>query len=211
MQHALAREYGLAGWAALKKNSPESARRAAANTDELVSRFLENACPDHHVRGGPAHVRALHTAMRLLERYPEIRRDSFYTAVVCGDLDGSAGLWRSDPGWRERATAASRTRGRRRRRGRLVKGLGPKGGSRCSISASRACRSPAVDDNAVAIARVLLDHGADPNAYFMAGGSRYTPLVGVIGEGEEDRPPHPRRDELVRLLLERGAERVMPE
>src|SRR5204863_1329184 len=35
---------------------------------------------------------------------------------------------------------------------------------------------------------------------------RYTPLVGVIGEGEEDRPPHPRRDELVRLLLERGSE-----
>jgi ankyrin repeat protein len=28
----------------------------------------------------------------------------------------------------------------------------------------------------------------------------------VIGEGEEDRPAHPRRDELARLLLERGAE-----
>ena len=40
----------------------------------------------------------------------------------------------------------------------------------------------------------------------MAGDSRYTPLTGVIGEGEEDRPPHPRRDELARLLLERGAE-----
>src|SRR5207253_1258452 len=59
---------------------------------------------------------------------------------------------------------------------------------------------------AVAIARVLLDHGADPNAYFMAGNSRYTPLTGAIGEGEEGRPPHPRRDELARLLLERGAE-----
>jgi ankyrin repeat protein len=31
-------------------------------------------------------------------------------------------------------------------------------------------------------------------------------LVGAIGEGEEDRPPHPHRDELARLLLERGAE-----
>ena len=63
-----------------------------------------------------------------------------------------------------------------------------------------------MDENAVAIARALLDHGADPNDYFMAGSSRYTPLVGAIGEGEEDRPPHPRRDELVRLLLDRGAE-----
>src|SRR5205814_9587449 len=65
---------------------------------------------------------------------------------------------------------------------------------------------PRANDNAVAIARLLLDAGADPNAYFMAGNSHYTPLTGAIGEGEEDRPPHPRRDELVRLLLERGAE-----
>ena len=62
------------------------------------------------------------------------------------------------------------------------------------------------NDHAIAIARLLLDRGADPNAHFMAGDSRYTPLVGVIGEGEEDRPPHPHRDELARLLLERGAE-----
>jgi ankyrin repeat protein len=63
-----------------------------------------------------------------------------------------------------------------------------------------------VADNAVAIAETLLDHGADPNAYFMAGASRYTPLVGAIGEGEEGRAAHPRRDALVRLLLERGAD-----
>jgi ankyrin repeat protein len=58
----------------------------------------------------------------------------------------------------------------------------------------------------VEIARLLLDHGADPNAYFMAGDSRYSPLTGVIGEGEEDRRPHPERDALTSLLLERGAE-----
>src|SRR5688572_5370118 len=40
----------------------------------------------------------------------------------------------------------------------------------------------------------------------MAGGSRYTPFVGVVGEGEENRPAHPHRDALARLLLERGAE-----
>jgi hypothetical protein len=63
------------------------------------------------------------------------------------------------------------------------------------------------NENSMSITTLLLDHGADPNAYFMAGDSRfYTPLVGVIGEGEEDRPPHQRRDELSRLLLERGAD-----
>ena len=64
---------------------------------------------------------------------------------------------------------------------------------------------PSVAANAAAIARPLLDHGADPNVSFRAGGSSYTPLVGAIGEGEEGRPPHPARDALVRLLLERGA------
>lgn len=49
-----------------------------------VSRFLDNACPDHHVRGGYDHVRAQRTAMRLLARHPEIATASFYTAVVCG-------------------------------------------------------------------------------------------------------------------------------
>src|SRR6266403_2695471 len=54
--------------------------------DQLVARFLRNACPDHHIRGGPAHVMALHTAERLLKRHPEIARDSLYTAIVCGDI-----------------------------------------------------------------------------------------------------------------------------
>ena len=36
----------------------------------------------------------------------------------------------------------------------------------------------------------------------MAGSSKNTPLAAAIGEGEENRPPHPQRDELVRLLLE---------
>src|SRR6202035_2761282 len=55
------------------------------------------------------------------------------------------------------------------------------------------------------IARAFLDRGANPNVYFMAGDSRYTPLTGAIGEGEEGRPAHQQRDALVWLLLERGA------
>jgi uncharacterized protein len=52
---------------------------------------------------------------------------------------------------------------------------------------------------------LLLDHGANPNAFFYAGSSEYTPLTGVIGAGEEGRAAHPRQDELTHLLLERGA------
>jgi ankyrin repeat protein len=54
----------------------------------------------------------------------------------------------------------------------------------------------------------LLDHGANPNDYFEVGEGphRYTALCGVAGEGEDDAPPHPQREALSQLLLDRGAE-----
>src|SRR5688500_18870284 len=70
--------------------------------EEVVSLFLDNACPDHHVRGGSDHVRAEHTAMRLLARHPEIATANFYTAVVCGDLDAVNRALATDPGWATR-------------------------------------------------------------------------------------------------------------
>ena len=60
-------------------------------------------------------------------------------------------------------------------------------------------------DNAVAIGRLLLDRGADPNAFYKAGDANYTALVGVAGEGEQDSPRQPCALELFGLLLERGA------
>ena len=86
VQHALALEHGLAGWTALKKALDEAATARRRHAD-LDAWFLENACPDHHVRGGPAHVMALHTAERILTRNPDIARHSLYTAIVCGDLE----------------------------------------------------------------------------------------------------------------------------
>ena len=57
IQHALARELGFPGWTALKQHFEASASGERADA-AIVSRFLDNACPDHHVRGGPDHVRA---------------------------------------------------------------------------------------------------------------------------------------------------------
>ncbi|HEY4132005.1 MAG TPA: ankyrin repeat domain-containing protein, partial [Gemmatimonadaceae bacterium] len=53
----------------------------------LVARFLANACPDHHVRGGESHEVALHLAEQLLNKHPDIAHENIYTAVVCGDRD----------------------------------------------------------------------------------------------------------------------------
>jgi ankyrin repeat protein len=175
--------------------------------DQVVSLFLDNACPDHHVRGGSDHIRAEHTAMRLLARHPELAAANVYTAVVCGDLDAVRRVLAADPGWATRRNgepaldrAGSGGEGDLTRRD-----WGPKGWEPLTYLCFTRLPLPSVTENAVAIARALLDHGANPNAYFMAGDSQYTPLTGAIGEGEEGRRAHQQRDALVRLLLERGA------
>jgi ankyrin repeat protein len=209
VQHALARERGAAGWTALKAALAKEPTSPHASRDprQAVARFLEYACPDHHVRGRPAHRIARHAAARLLQQHPEIARDSIYTAVVCGDLQEVEHLLREQP---ELAHTRSTARGPDRSGAGgamdFLRDLGSKAWEPLLYLCFTRLPIGAAVDNAIAIARALLDHGADPNTFFMAGDSKYTPLVGVIGEGEEDRPPHLHRNELVRLLLERGAE-----
>ena len=60
-----------------------------------------------------------------------------------------------------------------------------------------------------AVARCLIERGANPNAFYMWGGQyRFTALTGAFGEGEMgpvNQPPHQERDALARLLLDAGA------
>lgn len=67
-----------------------------------IALFLDNACPDHRVRGGADHARARHAAMRLAARHPDIATANFYTAVVCGQLDAVTRAFVADPGWARR-------------------------------------------------------------------------------------------------------------
>lgn len=205
VQHALALEHGLSGWTALRNQLGEVSREPESH-DALVGRFLRNACPDHHVRGGPAHVMALHTADLLLAQHPEIARDNFYTAIVCGNLPEVQRILQERPEVaKEKASGSGNDRGGSGEFEDIFRDAGPLNWEPLLYLSFTRLSLPAANENAVAIANLLLDHGANPNAYFMAGGSLYTPLVGVIGEGEESRPPHPLRNELVQLLLDRGA------
>lgn len=215
VQHALAREYGCDNWKDLQlaleaqpKGAPNlPAPSARESQEQIVARFLEYACPDHHVRGLPAHRMARHAAMRILEQHPQIATASLYTAVVCGEIEMVERLLQEQPNLANAKNAASgRDRSGAGRAMDFLQEMGTKPWEPLLYLCFTRLPLGKANDNAVALARMLLDHGADPNAYFMAGGSRYTPLVGVIGEGEEDRPPHPHRDRLARLLLERGAE-----
>jgi ankyrin repeat protein len=210
VQHALACEYGLENWKelklALEKASADGAQAREPQT-ALADRFLEYACPDHHVRGLPAHRMARHAAMRFLEQNPSIARHSIYTSVVLGEIEEVERILRDRP---QLANVKRPTAGRDRSISGdsydFLRDFGSKDWEPLLYLCFTRLPLAKANDNAVTIARLLLDRGADPNAYFMAGDSRYTPLVGAIGEGEEGRPPHPHRDELVRLLLERGAE-----
>jgi ankyrin repeat protein len=205
LQRALALEHGLPGWSALidrlGQRALEGKRRPGLrHSEDLAEQFLENACADPILANGPAaHANRSRAAMRVLERYPEIARASIHTAVVCGDLEEVRRILKERPGAATEPGGPLRKRALREREKlwtpllHLCYGRLP---------------TPAAAGDAVEIARLLLDHGADPNDYFEVGSHpcRYTALCGAAGEGEDDAPPHPRRDELARLLLERGAE-----
>jgi len=155
--------------------------------DELVARFLEFACWDHHVHGKGDHRMYDCAAQRHLAQHPEIAHDSLYTAVVCGDLEEVERILADRP-------EAAREPGGSRGWTPLL-----------YLCYTRFSHQPAID-NALAIGRALLDRGANPNDFYMAGDARYTALVGVAGEGEQDSPRQPQGMDLFQLLLERGAE-----
>lgn len=165
---------------------------------ELVNLFLENACADPLLANGPAaHLRRSHTAHRILKHHPEIARENIHTAVVCGDIREVDRILSTQP------AAATEPGGPQRRRHLKER-------EKLWTPLLHLCygRLPSLaSENALAIARLLLDHGADANDFFECGDhpNRYTALCGVAGEGEDDAPPHPQREELARLLLERGA------
>jgi uncharacterized protein len=199
VQHALALEHGLAGWSALKKELEVQALANKQRT-ELVDLFLENACADPILANGPsAHARRSQAALRILIRHPEIAHHSIHTAVVCGDLKEVKHILKEHP------EAATEPGGPMRKR---LLGEREKLWTPLLHLCYGRLPTTAAKDNAVAIAHLLLNHGANPNDFFEVGSHpcRYTALCGVAGEGEDDAPPHPQREALARLLLERGAE-----
>jgi uncharacterized protein len=160
----------------------EDIRRA-----ERVATFLRAACWDHHVHGKSDHRMHDRAAQRILAEHPSIARDSIHPAIVCGDRDEVARLLAATP-------EAARVRG------------GAREWTPILYLAYTRFTHPQTIENAVAIGRMLLDGGADPNDYYMAGDAKYTVLTGVAGEGEQDSPRQPYAAELFDLLLERGAE-----
>lgn len=191
VQQALAREFGLASWALLKQEIEDRQRTHA----DRVQLFLEKSAIRYSVAPGTAKWNTYEPdrpirgqlAARLLERHPEIARDSIHTAVAAGDVGTVRTLLAKD------ASLADQ-------RG------GPDGWTPLLRLAYTRLPIAAASDNAVEIAELLLDHGASPTIGWSDSQNDFTILTGVIGGGEGGQPPHPRAEELARLLLARGVD-----
>jgi ankyrin repeat protein len=185
-QRVIARTYAFASWPKLKEHVEAV---AAFSWDPLEGAndkdFFRNACLVY----GDWHATRAPRARRMLADHPEIARADIYAASAAGHVDAVRDFLARDAS--------------------LVRA---KGGPFGWEPLLYACYSR-VDDpqySTLDVARVLLEHGADPNAGFLWRGNTppFTALTGAFGEGEDDRnmPPHAQRDALAKLLLDAGAD-----
>ncbi len=177
VQHALALEPGVTGWTALKELLADRAL-AKRSAAERAEDFLRQALDR---AGGPL-------AAHILRKHPDVARFSLHTAAVSGDLVEVERRLAHDP-------AAASALG------------GPKSWQPLQYLCHARLPLAEASEHAVAIARALLDAGADPKAAWNDGWENsFTLLTDVIGDGEQRIAPHPRAVELAELLIERGAD-----
>lgn len=196
VQQALAREHGVASWAALKQEIEDRARSFADRVRLFLEKSVNRYSTDPATRKWGDYerdgVERGVIAARLLERHPGIVRDSIHTAVAAHDVDAVRTFLRKDPGAVHHRSEFD--------------GWTP-------LVRLAYARLPieAVSSNALAIATLLLDAGADPNAGWTDGANAFTVLVGVIGGGEGQQAAHPLAEAFARLLIARGADPFAPQ
>ena len=199
-QLTLARHYGFVSWPRLRRHvglvnrltrSPHEQATGGPliDDDARADELLRLACLNY---GADSRAR-WERSRRLVADHPQLSRRSLFTAAAVGDVAAAGEILARD------AAAASVEGGPFRWPPLLYLTY-----SRFELPGDTA----GAGRDAVAVARKLLEHGADPNAGFLWDGlpSPFTALTGVFGRGEQAAPPH--RDELTlaRVLLEAGAE-----
>jgi ankyrin repeat protein len=147
--------------------------------------FLRLACLNY----GDDEPERIDAARQMLVRRPELSRASIHAAAAAGDVEATRAMLARDP-------ALAGARG------------GPfEWEPLLYLAYSRVGDAPPAR-SALETARLLLDHGADPNAGYLWEGlcPPFTALTGALGSGENGPPAHEHGLALARLLLERGAD-----
>ena len=185
VQQALARERGFASWAALKEHHVDFAGKDDA--EGLIDIFLEYAC----IFTPPTDFASKwRRAERIRARYPAMATATLHAAVVCGEVEDVRARLDADP-------SAIRSPG------------GPYGWAPVLFACFGRLPNPKAQARALEMLTLLLERGADPNAYFVSADEwklKFTALAGVLGQGEMAQPEHPQADEAARLLLAYGAD-----
>lgn len=192
-QLVVARRYGFASWPALRRHvavvvefgrSPH--QQAAVAAGETAEDLLRLGCLVYGGDDLDRHARA----SALLAGHPELAGATVWTAAAVGDVAALGAFLAADP------AAASRAGG-------------PFDWEPLLYLAYSRIDSEGEGLDPVGAARLLLVHGADPNAgYLWEGNYPFTALTGAFGGGEDktNQPPHARAQALARLLLEAGAD-----
>jgi hypothetical protein len=188
-QLALARAYGYASWPALRRHLDVVAAHARsphklAELDDPAAELLRLGC----LRYGGDDLRDHARARALLAANPELGAASVSTAAATGNRPAAERLLTADP------EAADRPGGPF---------------DWVPLLYLAYSRIDAPDADFLGVARLLLHHGADPNAGYLWGGiCAFTALTGAFGGGEDrgNQPPHRDSLALARLLLEAGAD-----
>jgi ankyrin repeat protein len=189
-QLILAREHGLESWPQLK---------AAVETAKLgqAEEFVSIAClcfDDPHYDHRTFHQRA----HQMLQANPSLASATIWSAAAAGNAAAIRAFLQQNPA--------------------LVNRPGPYGWSPliCACYSRVAPVDPT--HSTFEAATLLLERGADPNAFTLKRNSderldqsvrRFTALTGIFGGGSTgtaNEPPHPRWRELAELLLKHGAD-----